>query len=289
MEWRVLVSGKMSPYMNMALDEAIYLSIIKRESLPTLRFYDWEPASFSCGFNQNIDLELDFERLKTSQYGFVRRPTGGRMVLHEEEVTYAVISPLEGAMAGSISDTYFRIGKALLTGLKIMNVEAELSKGELSQHEQRQPANPCFTSSSRFELTYKRKKLVGSAQTRNNTAFLQHGSILKTYNQKKVADFIPNINEDERLRIASLLERRTISLQMILERDLTFNEVVNNLISGFKEAWPEDTFYLHETPTLVEKNTAEQLMHKKYATDQWNKKERKTQKEFDTYLSMKRI
>jgi len=289
MEWRVLISGKMSPYMNMALDEAIYLNVAKGESLPTLRFYDWEPASFSCGFNQNIEHELDFELLERSSYSFVRRPTGGRMVLHEEEVTYAVISPLRDRMAGSISETYFRIGKALLAGLKIMNIEAELSKGALSQQEQRQPANPCFTSSSRFELTYKRKKLIGSAQTRNNKAFLQHGSILKTYNQKKVASFIPFISEDERLRIASLLERRTISLQMILERDLSFNEVVSSLISGFKEEWREDIFYLQDAPTLVERITAEQLVDKKYATDKWNKKERKTQKEFDTYLAMKRI
>lgn len=284
MKWRVIISGKSDPYFNMALDEAIYENVVQEQSPPTIRFYDWQPASFSCGFNQDIEKELDFEILKQSVYAFVRRPTGGRMVLHEDEVTYSVISPLEGRMAGSISDTYLRIGNALLKGLQLLQVDAELSRSSLSPNEQKKAANPCFTSSSRHELTYKRKKLVGSAQTRNHKAFLQHGSILKTHNQKRVADFIPNISDDERLRIASLLERRTISLQSILNRPISFDEVVGSLLTGFKDAWSDEVFSIEENPSDEEIRRAQKLVYDKYSTDNWNKKQPKKGKKNLTYI-----
>jgi lipoate-protein ligase A len=278
MKWRVLISGKLDPYMNMAIDEAVYYHVTRENTLPLIRFYDWEPASFSCGFNQDIDKELDFQLLKNSPYGFVRRPTGGRLVLHEEEVTYSVISPLDGKMAGSISDTYLRIGKALVKGLKQLEIEVELARGSLTVNEQKRSANPCFTSSSRFELTYKRKKIVGSAQTRNNRAFLQHGSILKSCNQKRVADFIPGLTEDERLRIASLLERRTISIESILEHPVTFEEAVEQLLWGFKNEWLEDEFQIIENLAPEEEEYARTLALNKYSTDNWNRNLKKKSK-----------
>ncbi len=270
MKWRILVSGKMDPYMNMALDEAIYLRVTRGISPPTIRFYDWLPPSFSYGYNQDVERELDLGLLKKSAYGFVRRPTGGRMVLHEEEVTYSVISPLCESMAGSIHDTYLRIGEALVTGLSNLQIEAEMARGKLSLQEQKRSANPCFTSSSRSELTYKRKKLVGSAQTRNSKAFLQHGSILKSYNQKKVAEYIPAITEDERLRIATLLDKRTIALETILARRLSFEEVVDKLLDGFKKAWTNETFDGPEEPSVEEIDVAQELVYKKYSSDEWN-------------------
>lgn len=272
MRWRVLVTGKNDPFYNMALDEAIYLQVTQDASLPTIRFYDWQPASFSCGFNQKIEEELSFELLNKSPYGFVRRPTGGRMVLHEDEVTYSVVSPLKERMSGNVSHTYLRIGEALLTGLKVLNIEAELSRGVLSRQEQVQSANPCFTSSSRFEITYKKKKIVGSAQTRNQKAFLQHGSILMSHNQRKVADFMPFKSEDDRLRIASLLERRTISLRSILNRKLTFTEVTEKMIEGFKKSWYDDEFVVGDSPTPEETEKCTELIRKKYSTKEWNKK-----------------
>jgi lipoate-protein ligase A len=278
MDWRVLISGKMDPFLNMGLDEAIYIGVGEESSLPTIRFYDWEPASFSCGYNQDIEKELDFNRLVKSDYGFVRRPTGGRMVLHEDEVTYAVIARLEGAMGGNILDTYMRISSALAAGLKKMDIDVELSRGELSRQEQKKSANPCFTSTSRFELSYKRKKLVGSAQTRNSRAFLQHGSILRTKDQKVVAEFVPGITDDDRLRLSALLERRTISLEKILGQELDFQKVVDSLLQGFSTAWPEDKFNLATAPSDLEMQRAKELAFKKYSTEEWNKKRMKREK-----------
>jgi lipoyl(octanoyl) transferase len=271
MDWRFVISGKMDPYMNMAIDETIYKEVSQGNSPPTIRFYDWNPATFSFGYNQNAEVELDLQKVESSGYSYVRRPTGGRLVLHEDEVTYAVISPLKESMSGQITDTYLRIGKALLCGLKKLGIDADLERGILSGAEQRQPVNPCFTSSSRFELTWRKKKIVGSAQTRNTWAFLQHGSILRTVNQKKVAQFLPGISEDNRLRIESFLERRTVSLSKILDRNLSFEEAVKCLMSGFEEEWSEESFFLVDTLRPEEIELAQELSVKKYSGKDWNK------------------
>ena len=272
MEWRILVSDKTNPYLNMAIDEAIYNGITTGQSPPTIRFYDWEPATFTYGYNQILEDELDIQFLQSSKYLYVRRPTGGRLVLHEDEVTYAIISPLQGAMSGQLTETFLRISKALMIGLQKMGVFAELERGELTSAEQRQAVNPCFSSSSRFELTWKKKKIVGSAQTRNSSAFLQHGSILRTNNQKKVAQFLPNISDDQRLRIESFLDRRTISISKILDRYVTYQEAVQSLIEGFKEEWATDKFFVSKELETEELVLSRELAEKKYCLEEWNKK-----------------
>jgi lipoate-protein ligase A len=277
MKWRIIVDGRIDPYMNMAVDEAIYTGIINGESEPTIRFYDWEPAAFSCGYNQNIEDEIDLDKVKKSDYLYVRRPTGGRLVLHEDEVTYAVISPLEDTMTGGISDTYLRIAKALLKGLHYLGVEAEIERGELTRIEQKQLGNPCFSSSSKYEINYNRKKMIGSAQTRSNSAFLQHGSILRTKNQKVVAEYLPGLTEDSRLRVSSMLERRTIALETILQRELPYMEAVEAFINGFTTEWAEDTFYFSTGLTKKESELAVSLNREKYSTVEWS--EKKSEKE----------
>ncbi|MFA5498130.1 MAG: biotin/lipoate A/B protein ligase family protein [Candidatus Cloacimonadia bacterium] len=278
MEWRILVTGREHPYMNMAIDDAIYQGVTNGESPPTIRFYDWEPAAFSCGYNQNFENELDLKMVENSEYLYVRRQTGGRLVLHEDEVTYAVISKLTDTMEGGISDTYLRISKALLAGLKKLGVDADMEREMLSSNEQKQLGNPCFTSSSKYEINYKRKKMIGSAQTRNNLAFLQHGSILREKNQVAVAKYMPSLTEDERLRVASMLERRTISLESILQRKLTFLEVVEKLIEGFQEEWVEETFFFADELLEKERELAVYLEREKYSTDNWNIKKRVIEK-----------
>ena len=117
MKWRFLIDGKLSPAENMALDEAIFECVQDGRSLPTIRFYNWEPSTVSCGYNQEVAKEVDFAELKKHDYGFVRRPTGGRLVLHNNEVTYAVISPFEGRLSGNVTESYSEISKALAKGL----------------------------------------------------------------------------------------------------------------------------------------------------------------------------
>lgn len=270
MKWRVLISGKTNPYYNMAIDEAIYHLIAQGESPPTIRFYDWKPSSFSYGYNQDIKKELDLEKVKKSPYSYVRRPTGGRLVLHDNEVTYAVMAPIAEEMSGPLSVAYLRIANALKKGFDNMGIKVDLSGHSLSRSEQRRNNNPCFSSSSLYELTYERKKIVGSAQVRNNYAFLQHGSILVSNNQAVVADYLPGINSEEKMRVKTFLTKRTTTINSILGRSMSYEAVVANLEQGFYGQWKEDSFYTETNFTEKERLLSDSLFYGKYAQIQWN-------------------
>ena len=272
MKWRLLINGKLNSAENMAIDEAIFECVQDGRSLPTIRFYDWKPSTVSCGYNQEVDKEVDFVALKKYGFGFVRRPTGGRVVLHDNEVTYAVISPAEGRLSGNVTESYSEISKVLAKGLEFMSINVDFEKGNLSSEHQRQAANPCFTSSSRYELSYQKKKIVGSAQVRKNNCLLQHGSILLNYNQSKLAQIMPSLTEDQKDRLASYLKRKTIAINEILSVPISYDEAVKFFISGFKEKWKVDEFVTHKSLEVYELEIAERLRLTKYLTDEWNLK-----------------
>jgi len=272
MNWRVLINGKTHPYMNMAIDEAIYQCVSNNESPPTIRFYNWQPSSFSYGYNQIAEKELDLAKVKKSPYLYVRRPTGGRLVLHDDEVTYAVVAPLLEKMEGALTVAYLRISEALQKGFSFMSIEVDLTPMTLSRQEHRRSLNPCFSSSSQYEITYKKKKIVGSAQVRNNKAFLQHGSILIVNNQTIVADFLPNLSEEEKLRIKTFLSKKTTTVSSILNKNITYNEIVNEFVKGFQSKWAEDTFFFDGDLSRKENVLADMLFKNKYMSYDWNEK-----------------
>ena len=262
----------MTPAMNMAIDEAIFIGVKEKRSLPTIRFYGWNPPAISFGYNQEFSKEIDITALKKFGFGYVRRPTGGRAVLHDEEVTYSVIAPISENLSGNILESYSEISRALAQGLKNLGIEVEFEKSELSSHYQRQAVNPCFSSSSRFELNYQKKKIVGSAQLRKDNTFLQHGSILLQKNQSKLAYVIPNLSNEQRKRLAVYLSKKTIAINEILKESVNFDDAVSALISGFKMTWQTDKFMVREDIETWEKEKAEFLASTKYLTGEWDKR-----------------
>lgn len=272
MKWRILNSGKCGSAENMAIDEAIMNGIIRRTSLPTIRFYGWQTPTASCGYNQIAKNEVDFQALQKYGFGFVRRPTGGRLVLHNQEVTYAVIAPIAGKLAGNVTESYSEISRALAMGFKILEIEVELEKGNLSSDHQRQDANPCFASSSRYELAYQNKKIVGSAQVRKGGVLLQHGSILLNYNQSKLAYIIPEFAEKDRNQLAAYLSQKTIAINEILKQPVSYDEAVLALTVGFEKTWISDAFTTREDIDIEERKEVLALIDSKYLTDEWNKR-----------------
>ncbi len=272
MKWRIIKSGKMSPAENMAIDEAIFEGNIAGRSEPTIRFYDWNPPTVSCGYNQEAEKEVDFELLDKFGFGFVRRPTGGRLVLHYDEITYAVIAPVKGLLKGNITDSYLMISTALAQGLNMLGINVELEKGSLSSDHQRKSSNPCFTSSSRFELTCCGKKIVGSAQVRRNDVLLQHGSILHIHDQSKVANIIPNLTFEQKEKLAHHLSRKTTAINKILNKPVSFEKAVNTLENGFRKTWKSEEFFQSESLLSHEIKRADYLINNKYSTIEWNKR-----------------
>ncbi len=269
-KWRILIDGNHGYAMNMAIDEAIMRMVAEGKSEPTIRFYGWEPPTLSIGYHQKVASEVDLAELEKRGYGFVRRPTGGRAVLHKEEITYSVVAPIGGSLEGSVTEIYLRISEALRDGLLLMGVNAELEKGKLSSDEQRKTANPCFTSTSRFELSCEGKKIVGSAQVRKDGTFLQHGSILLHCDQSEMADLLPDLSEGVRNRVRRFLEKQTISIDKAIGLRISDEKAIGNLVNGFKTNWRDAEFCEVSSITPEEKSLAAELEETKYGKQEWN-------------------
>lgn len=232
--WRFINSGKMKPHENMAMDEALLFGIINRNLSPVFRVYDWEPPTVSFGYHQKINEHILPDKIKEFGFGMVRRPTGGRAVLHYDEVTYAVIAPIAGVFAGTILDSYKKIGEVLLASLKEVGIEATMKDSMPSEREQKTWVNPCFTSASKYEINYKGSKIIGSAQIRKGNALLQHGSILLNRNQELMAELIPTTSEKEKSTIRKILAKKTTSINQLSSKSVSFNFFAQILKKNFE-------------------------------------------------------
>ena len=178
MNWRRLVErDDADGAWNMAVDEALWLELEEgRSTRPVLRLYGWSPPTFSLGHHQKPGRALDLEYCRTRGYGVVVRPTGGKVVLHDMEVTYSVVGLQDApAFSGGLDATYGAIATALAGSLLSLGLPVTLERRQRASSP-REPS-PCFLIPTRRELLVGGKKVVGSAQKRGRRAFLQHGSI----------------------------------------------------------------------------------------------------------------
>jgi len=168
---------------NMLIDEQILDNAVKNnEKEPVLRFYGWKPACVSIGRNQSAE-NINIEYCKSQQIDIVRRATGGRALLHDDEVTYSFVCPVDFLESGSsIIASYKEISSAIIEGFKNINIKLELGgrKKIEASHDY------CMLLSTGADLSYNGIKLIGSAQFRKHSYILQHGSVLFSYNAEKI-------------------------------------------------------------------------------------------------------
>ena len=183
---QVFLDGAASGAENMDRDASLLASHQPGDD-PVLRLYRWEPAAVTIGYNQDFS-SFDAAAIERAGYGLVKRPTGGRAILHAEELTYAVIGSSPGPVFGdSLHETYMKINQALLAFLADLGIAADISAGE-----SREAARGlvCFHSAGRHEVSVAGRKIIGSAQRRTNGVFLQHGSILAGPRHQKLPTFL---------------------------------------------------------------------------------------------------
>lgn len=161
---------------------------------PILRLYRWEPAAVTIGYNQDF-ASFNEAAIAAAGYDLVRRPTGGRAILHADELTYAVIGTSPGPLFGSsLHESYMKINEALLAFLSDLGIEADISTGE-SREQAR--GLVCFRSAGRHEVSVGGRKILGSAQRRSDGVFLQHGSLLAGPRHLELPAFLgPDVNTD---------------------------------------------------------------------------------------------
>ncbi len=237
--WRFIDTGTRDGPTNMAIDRALLEGIERRTSPPTIRVYAWAPPTVSVGYGQDASKELDLARCARDGVGVVRRPTGGRAVLHAGELTYSVAGPSGVPPLGdSIMTSYRAVARALVGGLEVLGVDAELAPVPTRPSRTRRCASPpCFASAGRFEILVGGKKLVGSAQRRGEGSVLQHGSLLIDGAHRGICDLARLGNEKHRERLRLSLASSTTDLESILGRPVCFAEVARAIRLGFAEAW----------------------------------------------------
>lgn len=222
--WRLILDGKDDGPTNMAVDQAIFRSVEVGASPPTLRFYGWDPPSVSLGRSQRPDL-LDLEKCRGLGIGVVGRPTGGKAVFHDRDVTYSLSCPIHSSLfPHTLKGSYEAISSCIVNGLSRLGKGIDLMVLPSGGVESRMA---CFEGPSALEIVAGGKKLVGSAQRRGERAFLQHGSIPLEIQWESLFLIF---------REGSLPPRpRAFGLRECLGREIEENEVIEALLRGFSE------------------------------------------------------
>jgi len=214
---------------NMAVDEAI-MKLFNEVQFPTLRFYKWKNPSLSIGKFQRIS-EIDVEFLKKTKIDLVRRPTGGKAVLHDDELTYSIVIPLEYFEERSVIGSYRKIATALAFGLKKLGIECDLHRKKSDSGEKFKAA--CFSVPSMYEITVSGKKLIGSAQIRNEKIVLQHGSIPFSLDIDVYSNCF-KMNEKAKEQLKRILRASTVAIKQ-LNSEIDEKKLIDCLIKGIEE------------------------------------------------------
>ncbi len=231
--WRLIVDGEADGATNMAVDEAILNGVTEGTSPPTLRFYAWSPPCLSLGRSQKL-VEVDRVACHADGVDVVRRATGGKAILHADELTYSIsLSQADPRGEGRVVDVYRRLSEGLLAGLHRMGVEAiqvcgrRAPGGELTA--------VCFETSSEYEITVAGRKLVGSAQWRARGGVLQHGTLPLWGDLTRIVNYLA-LSDGKRQAQSHRLHLKALTMEDALGSVPSFDTVSDALAEGFSEA-----------------------------------------------------
>lgn len=262
--WRLIVSPAADGALNMAIDEALTEAVAAGASLPVLRLYTWRPPCLSLGYGQPL-AAADSARCAQLGWDVVRRATGGRAVLHIDELTYTVCAPeAEPRVAGGVLESYRRLSAGLLRGLRGLGLEPERAQSVYEDLGDKGPA--CFDGPSDYEITIGQRKLLGSAQLRRRGVVLQHGALPLAGDITRIADAL-QLELGQRLALRNRLRFRATTLELALGHVPDADEVAGQLATGFAEAlaltWQQSEL------TAAEVARAGEIRAEKYANDAW--------------------
>lgn len=268
--WRLIIEvTPRSGAANMALDQAMAMACAAGESPPTLRFYRWQPPAVSLGRHQPV-ADLDEAAVAAHGYDIVRRTTGGRAILHIDELTYSVAAAAtEPRVAGGVMDAYLRLSNALVAGLQKVGVAADKAGADVRVGPDVSAA--CFEVPSAYEITVQGRKLMGSAQSRRAKYVLQHGSLPLQGDITRLIDVL--VLEDdlsERLRHQLADHACTLATALGVADDapeIAFERVAQAMVQGFADTL--NITFQRGAPTAQELQTAAQLIREQYANAAW--------------------
>lgn len=264
--WRIIHTPPAHGSWNMAVDEAILEAATRGDVPPTLRLFAWQPACLSLGYAQTV-ADVDRTRLTQRGWDLVRRPTGGKAILHTDELTYSVSGPqTEPRLAGSVLESYRRLSVALLKALHLLGIPAQSQAETL--HRENEPKGPvCFEAPSNYEITVGGKKLIGSAQSRRRDGVLQHGTLPLYGDLTRIITVLNFPDEAGRAAALERLAARATTAEIVLGYPLAWKTAAQAFVPAF-----EETLDISLTPadlTPAEQNRAAELELEKYSHPSW--------------------
>jgi lipoate-protein ligase A len=265
--WRLLNSGYADGATNMAVDEAILRAVAEHLAPPTLRFYGWQPPCVSLGYSQSLSA-IDLERCRRDGVDWVRRPTGGRAILHTDELTYSLVVPQDDPRAaGGVVESYRRLSRGLVAGLRRLGLDVVQAERQGRTPDKASLSAVCFDVPSHYEVTVNGRKLVGSAQTRRLGVVLQHGTLPLTGDVARLADYVCQPDEAARAALRQEIYARAATLETVLGRLVGFEAAAEALAAGFASALQLD-LELGQL-TQREQTWAGELRAERYANPAW--------------------
>lgn len=236
-QWRVIIEPDFqNGPNNMAIDGAILESVAKGLQPPTLRLYGWRPMCLSLGYGQRTR-DSNMSRLQAHGWHLVRRPTGGKAILHGDELTYSLSLPLAHPLAAaSVIESYRRISRGLLQTLWNLGLRAA-SEHQAGGHQGQTQGPVCFDISSPYEITVNQRKVIGSAQLRRRGGLLQHGTIPLSGDIARICDVL-NFDSPQAGQLhKQKLRRRAATLADVLGHPPAWAEAAAALERGFCQAF----------------------------------------------------
>ena len=265
--WRVIYDKPMNGAANMAADEATLRAVAAQHQPPTLRLYRWQPFCVSLGYGQRLR-DVDAERVQSHGWDVVRRPTGGRAILHGDELTYSVTLPENHPIAdGGIIETYLRLSQGLLVAMEKLGLgvhadpdgDTTATKGPV-----------CFEVPSKYEITVNGKKLIGSAQLRRGGGVLQHGTLPLHGDIARICEALTYESDAEREKAKVKVRERAATLESAGLPGIEWQTAADAVANGMSTALD-----IQLTPgerSEEENATADQLYRETYTTNAWNAK-----------------
>ena len=255
------------PFENMAIDEALFRMHQQERQPPVLRFYGWKRPAVTLGYFQDVDDELNYAYCRDSGIPIVRRPTGGKAVLHGCDLTYSLVAGERSSLFSTdVVETYRIISGCIIRGLARAGIETQIVE------EGRRGTPPgegfCFATSYRHELLAGGKKICGSAQMRARGVFLQHGSVLVDLDPLAVCSAIGKTGDIERR--AREIATVVTSVREAAGDAVGMDDLCRAVAAGF-----EDVLHVRlaeGTLSPEEDVLKEKLLADKYSRDEWNLK-----------------
>jgi len=259
---RLIQSGYCDAATNMAIDEAIFLSYQEGLSEPTLRLYGWKPAAISLGHSQNAEMLIDLSACAKEGIDVVRRPTGGGIIFHANELTYSIVlSQSDIGLSYRVKESFEAITSFLLACYRGLGAEAnftkDIAKGPFLAHS---IAPFCFSRNEEYDIMVNNRKCGGNAQKRKKNVILQHGSIPLSFDKARASRFLNDPLILKNLDVTTIHEfsKEKMDFQKLSEA------LMKSFSFHFKTILKTGRLSLHEEKLAQELNTA------KYSTPEWN-------------------